>query len=103
MAFFDSTFLENERAELLAKMSKFQCKIDSNGEGITCREKSRKVIGNYIVVTIIFENAQETDFTITEFRVLDKNDEIIAQQELSVKIIATQTVLINLKVSYQEV
>lgn len=103
MAFFNSVFLDNERNALLAKMSKFQCRIDSNTEWITCREKSRKVIGNYLVVTIVFENAQKTDFTITEFRVIDKDEATIAQQELSVKINATQTVLINLKISYQEV
>lgn len=102
MGFFTQDFLAERREDFMELIVKFEYEVD-NGEWLDAVEQNRVINGNYITFTLLFPNTLQSAHKITGLRLKDEHDTIIASRDISVEINSTQTVLLVLRISYQEV
>lgn len=103
MGLFNQDFLAERRQEFMGIIDKFEYEVDSSDTWLTATEQSREVSGNYIRFVLLLPNTLQSAHSITGLRILDESDTVIAQRDLSIEINSTQTVLLVLRISYQEV
>ncbi len=103
MGLFSQKFLEERRMDFMALIDNFEYEINGGEQWFKAVEQSRKVVNNYIRVTLLFPNVLQLNYSITAIRILDKNGEEIARRDLSIKVNSIQTVLVVFNISYQEV
>lgn len=103
MGLFNQEFLAERRQEFMEIIDKFEYEVDGSDTWLKATEQSREVSGNYIRLVLLFPNTLQSAHSITGLRILNKSGTVIAQRDLSIEINSTQTVLLVLRISYQEV
>lgn len=102
MALFTQEFLNKKRNELLDTVEVVEYEVD-NSEWHQAVEQSREVSGNFIHITVTFPNTTNATYTITALRMKDADGTTFAKRDLSITVNAAQSILMNIRISYQEV
>ncbi len=103
MVLFKKEFIDERREEFMNLIAKIQYEVKSADVWLEAKEQSRVIDGNVITFTLLLANTLQSSHTITGLRLLDSSGEVIASRDLSIEVNSTQTVLFELKISYEEV
>ena len=103
MVLFKKEFIDERREEFMNLIAKIQYEVNLGDVWLEAKEQSREIDGNVITFTLLLANTLQSSHTITGLRLLDSNGEVIASRDLSIEVNSTQTVLFELKISYEEV
>ena len=103
MVLFKKEFIDERREEFMNLIAKIQYEVNLGDVWLEAKEQSREIDGNVITFTLLLANTLQSSHTITGLRLLDSSGEVIASRDLSIEVNSTQTVLFELKISYEEV
>lgn len=103
MGLFTQDFLSERREDFMNRIVAFEYEVNNGEMWLTAVEEKRTIDGNYINFTLLLPNTLQSAHSITGLRLLDTNKEIIAQRDLSIYVSVSQTVLLVLRIIYQEV
>lgn len=103
MVLFKKEFIDERREEFMNLIAKIQYEVKSENIWVDAKEQSRTIEGNAITFTLLFDNTLQSSHTITGLRLLDSGGAVIAARDLSIEVNSAQTVLFELKISYEEV
>lgn len=103
MVLFKKEFIDERREEFMNLIAKIQYEVKSENIWVDAKEQSRTIEGNVITFTLLFDNTLQSSHTITGLRLLDSGGAVIAARDLSIEVNSAQTVLFELKISYEEV
>lgn len=103
MGLFTQNFLAERREDFLSLIDKFEYEVDNGEQWLTAVERSRKIVGNYIRITLLLPNVLQRDYNITAIRIIDVNGNVIGQSDLKINVNSIQTILYVFSISYQEV
>lgn len=100
MSFYTNEFLNIERQKWLNNLTLFQYK--ENGSWKTATINSKEVQGTDLVV-LAYAPSNGSSGTITEVRVYDANGVLAGSESISISRLATQNVLLRIKLPIKEV
>lgn len=103
MGLFTQDFLAERREDFMNRIVTFEYEVNNGEMWLPAVEEKRTIDGNNINFTLLLPNTLQSAHSITGLRLLDIDNEIIAQRDLSIDISVSQTVLLVLRIIYQEV